>query len=224
MGSSGSSSSSSSSTKSALAVVIARRGRDDSIAATSNPAAAPGLQPYAIEAANLSSQALIPCIRRAAVFSCRATCTTTLPVCPPPCSALPAGSASKLRAVLVAPQLTTLTSRGGLSRLLTSLYTRDESPSRPGPNERLRCGCAARPKSPILRRACSHQVCLYQRIDQELFGRILVGAMLVGGVTYIGHAAAELLGEAQAPPNPLHRLGWVLGLYADAALDPHLGS
>ena len=88
------------------------------------------------------------------------------------------------------------------------------------------CGAAVPPgrSRRFLRRACPHQVCLYQRIDQELFGRILVGAMLVGGVTYIGHAAAELLGEAQAPLNPLHRLGWVLGLYADAALDPHLGS
>ena len=39
------------------------------------------------------------------------------------------------------------------------------------------------------------QVCLYRRVEQELFGRILVGAMLVGGVSYIGHAAAELLGS-----------------------------
>eukprot|EP00964_Phaeocystis_antarctica_P143482 scaffold109054_cov63-Phaeocystis_antarctica.AAC.2 len=67
-------------------------------------------------------------------------------------------------------------------------------------------------------------VCLYRRIDQELFGRILVAAMLVGGVTYIGHAAAELLGEAKALPNPLHHIGWMLGFYVDAVLDPHVGS
>ena len=67
-------------------------------------------------------------------------------------------------------------------------------------------------------------VCLYRRIDQELFGRILVAAMLVGGVTYIGHAAAELLGEAKALPNPLHHIGWMLGYYVDAVLDPHVGS
>lgn len=67
-------------------------------------------------------------------------------------------------------------------------------------------------------------VCLYRRIDQELFGRILVAAMLVGGVTYIGHAAAELLGEAKALPNPLHHIGWMLGYYVDAVVDPHVGS
>tara|TARA_B100000787_G_scaffold98943_1_gene73012 strand:- start:935 stop:1270 length:336 start_codon:yes stop_codon:yes gene_type:complete len=67
-------------------------------------------------------------------------------------------------------------------------------------------------------------VCLYRRIDQELFGRILVAAMLVGGVTYIGHAAAELLGEVKALPNPLHHIGWMLGYYVDAVLDPHVGS
>lgn len=67
-------------------------------------------------------------------------------------------------------------------------------------------------------------VCLYKRIDQELFGRILVAAMLVGGITYIGHAAAELLGEAKALPNPLHHIGWMLGFYVDAVLDPHVGS
>ena len=67
-------------------------------------------------------------------------------------------------------------------------------------------------------------VCLYRRIDQELFGRILIAAMLVGGVTYIGHAAAELLGEAKALPNPLHHIGWMLGFYVDAVLDPHVGS
>ena len=67
-------------------------------------------------------------------------------------------------------------------------------------------------------------VCLYRRIDQELFGRILVAAMLVGGVTYIGHAAAELLGEAKALPNPLRHIGWMLGFYVDAVLDPHVGS
>ena len=48
--------------------------------------------------------------------------------------------------------------------------------------------------------------------------------MLVGGVTYIGHAAAELLGEAKALPNPLRHIGWMLGFYVDAVLDPHVGS
>ena len=63
-------------------------------------------------------------------------------------------------------------------------------------------------------------ICLYNRIDQHLFGRLLVGAMLVGGVCYISHATIELLAEAHALPD----LDWFLRLYveADAAQDAHV--
>ena len=47
--------------------------------------------------------------------------------------------------------LTTLASWGWLAGFLAALRTRDESPSRPGPNGRLRCGRGGRPKSPSLR-------------------------------------------------------------------------
>ena len=54
-------------------------------------------------------------------------------------------------------------------------------------------------------------VCLYNRIDQARFGRLLVVAMLLGGVTYIAHAAVELLAEAKGLPD----LSWMVGLYAE---------
>ena len=55
-------------------------------------------------------------------------------------------------AVMAAPQLASLASRGGLSRLQAALRARDAPLRRTGPKERLWCGREARPKPPTLRR------------------------------------------------------------------------
>lgn len=39
-------------------------------------------------------------------------------------------------------------------------------------------------------------VALYGRMDQRLFGRLIVAALLVAGVSYIGHAMAELIHDS----------------------------
>ena len=36
-------------------------------------------------------------------------------------------------------------------------------------------------------------VALYSRLDQRIFGRVIVGALLLAGVTYIADAASALL-------------------------------
>jgi len=36
-------------------------------------------------------------------------------------------------------------------------------------------------------------VALYSRLDQKVFGRVVIGALLLAGVTYIAHAATALL-------------------------------
>ena len=55
-------------------------------------------------------------------------------------------------AVSVAPQLASLASRGGLSRLQAALRARDAPLRRTGPKERLWCGREGRPKPSMLRR------------------------------------------------------------------------
>ena len=52
-------------------------------------------------------------------------------------------------------------------------------------------------------------VLLYNRIDQHVFSRILVGGMLLGGVSYVAHSAAALLSE-EAPAGVLR---WLMQLY-----------
>ena len=57
-------------------------------------------------------------------------------------------------------------------------------------------------------------VYLYNRIDQVLFGRLLVGGMLVGGLTYVAHGTTDLIFESKLLPG-LH-VDWLLELYAEA--------
>ena len=52
---------------------------------------------------------------------------------------------------------------------------------------------------------------LYRRIDQLLFNRLLVGAMLLIGTAYIAHSAVELLGVDR------ESVAWITSLYKAAS-------
>ena len=56
-------------------------------------------------------------------------------------------------------------------------------------------------------------VCLYNRIDQVLFARLLVGAMLITGLAYVGSSAARLV-HADADMATL--VSWVVQMHASA--------